>query len=412
VLSVRGADFGGHIPNVQSFSLQVQHDVGYDTVVSVGYVGTLSRHLPEDININGIPYGFLFTAAAQDPSQFPDTTGDGIGDVPVDGDPNIAPVYKAAGLKFDGSKALTANFLRRYSGYSVVQMKTFGGSANYHSLQATLQRRFKQSLSYGMAYTWSKALGTAQDAEGNFINPVCSRCVDYRPLNFDRTHNLVINYLWDLPKLKTDNFLVKSLVNDWQLTGITTFQSGVPTELNFGLPNGVDANQRIIGTYEEGQNAVRARLIGTGNAQPDVNGGATQGGSSLDITKLALPNINPGPLPRTFVRRPGINVTDLSLFKKIPLGGDGQRYIQLRLEMFNVFNHAQFDNITSGLTWDFTDFNQYTTKQLGSPQSIRNTRTGVSPATGRLGRALGEYSAQPDFVSANRRIQLAAKIIF
>jgi hypothetical protein len=398
-VSVRGADFGGHIPNVQSFSLQVQHDLGFDTVLSVGYVGTLSRHLPEDININAIPYGFLFTRAAQDPSRFAN------GVVPTS-DPSIAQVYKDAGLAFDGSKALQADFLRRFPGYNTVQMKTFGGSANYHSLQATAQRRFRQGLSLGAAYTWSKALGTASDVEGNFINIACSRCFDYRILSFDRTHNLVINYLWDLPKLKTDNWLVKSVANNWQVTGITTFQSGVPTELGFGIPN-TDINQRITGSWTEGP-----RLVLTGDAQTNVTGGATQGGSSLDITKLSLPGINPGPQPRSIIRRPGINVTDLSIFKSFPLGKEGQRYIQLRLEMFNAFNHAQFDNFNTGLTWDITDFGQYGAKRLGSPQTIRNTRTGVSPATGRLGRALGEFSAQPDFVSNNRRIQLAAKIYF
>src|SRR5262249_29307719 len=170
--TIRGADFGGHIPNVQSFSLQVQHDLGFDTVLSVGYVGTLSRHLPEDINLNAIPYGLLFTKAAQDPSQFQN------GVVP-DADTSIAQVYKDAGLKFDGSKALAADFLRRFQGYNTIDFKTFGGSSNYHSLQATVQRRFKQGLSLGAAYTWSKALGTASDVEGNFINIVCSRCYDY-----------------------------------------------------------------------------------------------------------------------------------------------------------------------------------------------------------------------------------------
>jgi Carboxypeptidase regulatory-like domain/TonB-dependent Receptor Plug Domain len=403
-VNVRGADFEGYIPNVQSFSLQVQQDIGFDTVVTAGYVGSLSRHLPEDININALPYGILFTQAAQDPTRF------GAGGVPT-ADPSIAQVYKDAGLSFDGSKALPANFLRRFPGYGVVQMKTFGGSSNYHSLQATLQRRFRQGLTFGMSYTWSKALGTAQDAEGNFINPVCSRCFDYRPLNFDRTHNMVINYLWDLPKLKYNNGLVKGLLNDWQITGITTFQTGVPTELNFGIPD-VDVNQRIIGTYEEGQNAVRVRPVINGVVQNDVTGGADEGGSSLDITKISLPNINPGPQARTFVRRPGINVTDLSVFKKFPLGGDGQRYIQLRLETFNVFNQAQFDNFNTGITFDITNFADYRSKMVGSPQTIRNTRTGVSPASGRLGRGLGEFNEQPAFVSRNRTVQLALKIYF
>jgi hypothetical protein len=272
-LSLRGADFGGHIPNVQSFSLQVQHDLGFDTVLSVGYVGTLSRHLPEDINLNATPYGALFTRAAQDPSRFADT-------------------------------------------------------------------------------------------------------------------------------------LLKSVVNNWQVTGLTTFQSGVPTELGFGIPD-IDVNQRISGSWTEGP-----RVVITGDAQTSVTGGSEQGGSSLDITKLSLPKINPGPQARSLIRRPGINVTDLSVFKSFPLGGEGQRYIQLRLEMFNAFNHAQFDNFNTGLTWDITDLNQYGAKLQGSPQTIRNTRTGVSPASGRLGRALGEFNGQPDFVSGNRRIQLAVKIYF
>src|SRR5262249_34190795 len=156
-------------------------------------------------------------------------------------------------------------------------------------------------------------------------------------LNFDRKHTLVINYLYDLPKLKTNHRLVKTVVNDWQLTGISTFQSGVPTELGFGIPS-INTSQRINGSWTEGP-----RPIITGNAQPDVTGGREQGGSSLDITKISIPNINPGPQPRSLIRRPGINVTDLSLFKRFPLGGDGSRYIQLRLEAFNVFNHPQFD---------------------------------------------------------------------
>src|SRR5262249_36752671 len=189
----------------------------------------------------------------------------------------------------------------------------------------------------------------------NFINIVCSRCYDYRVLSFDRTHNLVINYLWELPKLRSDNWLVKSVVNNWQLTGITTFQSGQPTELGFGIPN-INTSQRISGSWTEGP---RPNI--TGNAQPDVNGGSKEGGSSLDITKISIPNINPGPQARSIIRRPGINVTDLSLFKRIPLGGDSQRYIQLRLETFNVFNHAQFDNFNSGLTFNISsNFSDYT----------------------------------------------------
>lgn len=393
--NVRGADFEGHIPNIQSYSLQIQQDLGYDTVLSVGYVATLSRHLPEDLNLNYIPYGTAFTRAAQDPSLFNGT-------VPVS-DPTIASVYTAKGLAFDGSKALPANFLRRFPGYGDIQMKTFGGSSNYHSLQATAQRRFSQGLTFGLAYTWSKALGTAQDVEGNFINPVCSRCVDYRILNFDRTHTLVINYLYSFPKIKSDNWFMRGVVNGWELTGITQFLSGVPAEFGYGLSNGA-AGLRTTGSHTEGP-----RIIITGDIQPDISRE-----NAFDFTKVRIPDINPGPQPRSLYRRPGVNVTDLSIFKNFSLGGDGSRYIQLRLETFNVFNHPNFDNLNAGLTFNVAaNFSDYAANQQGSTTSLRNLRNSVTaPATGRLGRATTEFNGQPGYISSWRTLQLAAKIYF
>jgi Carboxypeptidase regulatory-like domain/TonB-dependent Receptor Plug Domain len=392
---VFGVDPKGYVPNVQSFSLQVQQDLGFDTVMSVGYVGTLSRHLTEDLNLNAIPYGALFTKEAQDPSRFPD----GVPEV----EDKLPQVYQDAGLKFSGQFALPADLLRRYPGYNTVQYKTFGGSANYHSLQVTAQRRFRQGLTFGMAYTWSKALGTSSDAEGNFINIVCSRCYDYRVLSFDRKHTLVVNYLYDLPKLRTNNGLINGALNGWQITGISQFMSGQPLELGYGIPD-INTGQRISGSWTEGP-----RPIITGDAQPNISREM-----AFDYTKIAMPNINPGPQPRSIIRRPGLNLTDLSLFKNIPLGRDSARYIQLRVEAFNVFNQAQFDSFNAGLTFNVaSDFANYRADQQGSLSSLRNLRGGVnSAANGPLGRATQEFNGQPGFVSGNRVVQLAVKIYF
>ncbi len=405
-VAVRGADREGYVSNVQSFSFQVQQDLAYDTVVSVGYVGTLSRHLPEDINLNAIPYGMLFTKAAQDPSFYS-------GGVVPDEEPNLPQVYRDAGLKFTGRFAFQPDFLRRYPGYSTVQMKTFGGSSNYHSLQATLQRRFRQGLTFGAAYTWSKALGTASNAEGEFINIVCSRCYDYRTLSFDRTHTLVFNYVWDLPKVKSDNWFANGVVNGWQITGVTQFLSGTPREVGFGI-QGINTSQFISGSWTEG-----ARPIITGAPQPSI-----EFERAFDFTQFRMPNINPGPLPRSLIRNPGINVTDLALFKNISLGGDGSRYIQLRLETFNVFNHAQFNGYNSGLTFfpntSFTLVNgqspflsNYAAFQQASAQTILNVRNGARPpGNANFGSGVGEFNGVPGYVSGNRNVQLAVKIFF
>ncbi len=200
ITSVISADQEGFVPSVQSFSLQLQQDVGLQTVVSVGYVGTLSRHNQELLNRNYSPYGELFTKAAQDPSKY-------AGGIVPDEEPDLPQIYRDAGVKFTGQFALPAGFLKKFPGYDQVGLRTFGGSSNYHSLQATVSKRFGQSFNFGMAYTWSKAMGTT-NTYTDFINPVCSRCADYRRLAFDRTHIAVINYDWRLPGLK-DSQLVR-----------------------------------------------------------------------------------------------------------------------------------------------------------------------------------------------------------
>ena len=161
----------------------------------------------------------------------------------------LPQIYKDAGVKFSGAFALTAAFLKRFPGYDQIGLRTFGGSSNYHSLQATLSKRFGSSINFGMAYTWSKAMGTT-NTYNDFINPICSRCADYRRLAFDRTHVMVINYDWRLPGLKDANRLLKGVINGWQVTGITQFISGQPEDVNAGITN-INVNQRLGGTWTE-----------------------------------------------------------------------------------------------------------------------------------------------------------------
>lgn len=126
-LAVSGVNPNSKIPNVQSFSLQMQQNIGFDTVLGVAYVGSLSRHQTQVTNINYIPYGATFQRENQDPTKF---TG---GVVPAC-DSSVAQVYRDKGLCFDGSKALTAQFLRRYQGYNDILYRDNSASSNYHSL--------------------------------------------------------------------------------------------------------------------------------------------------------------------------------------------------------------------------------------------------------------------------------------
>src|SRR5262249_4511442 len=216
-----------------------------------------------------------------------------------------------------------------------------------------------------------------------------------------------------LPKIKSGNRLARGAVNGWQITGVTQFLSGTPRELGFGI-QGISANQFISGSWTEGP-----RPLITGNAQPSIDFA-----KGFDLTQLRMPNLNPGPQPRSIIRNPGINVTDLSFFKSFSLGGDGSRAIQLRLETFNIFNHPQFDGFNSGLTFfpntSFTVVNgqsqflsDFRNFQQASPTTILNVRGGARPpGNAQFGNGIGEFNGVPGYVSNNRTVQLAVKIFF
>ncbi len=404
---VIAADPEGYLANVQSFSLQVQQQIGFDTVISVGYVGSLGRHLQELVNPIYIPYGRLFERSAQDPSKF-------AGGIVPDEEPGLAQVYKDAGVKFSGQFALPADFLRRYPGYNTIGYRTFGGSSNYHSLQFTLNRKFTKSVTYGVSYTYSKAMGTA-NADADFINPVCSRCADYRRLAFDRTHNLVVSYDWRVPALGTklaDNWFIKGALNGWQVTGISTFISGAPQDVNVSIAN-VGLNQLIGGSWTEA-----TRGLFTSDPQTTQSRDKFFNWEAIRLPTVKEALAAKGAFPRNFVQSPGIRVTDLSVFKNFGLGGDANRSLQLRVEMFNVFNSAQFSDMNRTVQFNQTTaaatlFSDYLTRLQASPATIRNVRGGAAnPAIGPLGNQVGEFNALHGSVSDRRVIQLAVKIFF
>ena len=96
----------------------------------------------------------------------------------------------------------------------------------------------------------------------------------------------------------------------------------------------------------------------------------------------------------------------------------------MRLETFNVFNHAQFDGFNSGLTFfpntSFTLSNgvspflsNYAAFQQASAQTILNVRNGARPpGNAQFGNGVGEFNGVPGYVSGNRNVQLALKIVF
>jgi len=322
--------FEGKLPTVYNFSLGVQSKLPYELLLDVSYVGSLSRHLLQRLNINPIPYGATLLPENQDLTK-----------------PNATL----------GSRALDADFLRRFQGFGSITLHQMGGTSNYNSMQVGLNRRFARGLFFGVAYTWSKALATVTN-DGDFIRiDSNTRLANYGPAGFDRRHNFSVNYIYDLPNVArrfgvADNTLTRAIFDGWQISGITRFQSGGPFGVGFSIPN--IGNQNITGSNTEG---ARVKLMGN-----PLQGTSDDPYRRLNPAAFTAPAVGSMGLdaPVNYLVNPGVNNWDMSLQKTFSMKENVR--LQLRADAFNVFNHTQFSGINS--TINFTSLTNSTPTNL------------------------------------------------
>ncbi len=404
-----GVDRSGKLPTVYTYSLSVQRNLGWSTVVDVAYVGTLGRHLVRQSNLNAISYGTTFTRAGQDPTLY-------AGGVVPAVQAGLPLSYSQAGINFTGQNALPIDYLRPYSGYGDISFREFDATSNYNSLQVSLNRRFSRNLTFGVAYTFSKTLTTSNNI-GDITHPYNTRAYDYKLADFDRTHVLAVNYVYDLPGLGRylgDNKFTRAVFNNWQISGITQIVTGSPLELGLAI-TGITTGQRLTGSYTEGP-----RFFVKGDPKKGANG------LQIDPDAFVIPGIgNLGPYQRTYTRNPGWSNHDVSIFKNFPLGSEGSRSLQLRFEFFNLFNSTQFSGINAGTnlsvpirdaSGNITGF-QTGNAIFGTPTDnaysraviTNNLRSGPVEGSNRpLGTFFGEYNGARE----PRVIQLAVKLYF
>ncbi len=322
---------------IYNASLGIQRRIGFGTVLDVAYVGTFGRHIGQKTQLNNLPFGARFLASSLDPT-----------------------------LKTP--QALPDDFLRQYLGYSTIPFLSFDGNSSYHSLQVSAQRRYAAGFQVGVVYTWSKAMAYGDGDQANVSTFVSRREFDYGLATYDRTHVFAANYLWNLPGDKWGNRATRLIVGGWQISGITRLQSGAPLSLTTSLKTGCSIAAVCAATTA---NNFGTDITGGGDAWRAVMAGnpvLPAGSRTVDqwfntsvfsapalaqqVTNLAgvLNVLARGNTPKTFARGPGINNTDLALFKNIHL--TEKLRTQLRFEAYNVFNHTQFSTVGTTAQWD------------------------------------------------------------
>jgi Carboxypeptidase regulatory-like domain/TonB-dependent Receptor Plug Domain len=329
--STAGLSLAGKVPSVYNFSLGVQRAIGFKTVLDVSYVGALGRHLLQERNLNTLPYGARFVPSAQDSTTL---------------------------------RPLPDSFLVPYSGYSSVTLDEFASSSNYHSMQVQVNRRFTKGLQFGSAWTWSKSMDFTSNDFSTVAAIVPIRIWNYGKSDFDRTHVVQVNWVWDVPAAsKLIKHKAVSLIADhWQLSGIASFISGAPSGIALTTTTGLD----IPG----GGDGVRPIVL----SNPILPKGDRTLLRYFNPTVFAQPAIGTaGNAPRDVVRGPGTNNFDMTIFKNFPIRE--RVNLQLRFEAYNAFNHTQFSGMNT--TAQFNPANgQQMNAAFGTLTSARGARVG------------------------------------
>ncbi len=242
--------------------------------------------------------------------------------------------------------------------------RTNGGSSDYHSAQLLLTRRFTNGLSLSSAYTWSKLMDNGSEVFGvadtnlpqqsSFPSIFGGQPLERAVSFFDRTHRFSLTYVYELPFMRNQEGFVGHLLGGFQISGVTTFETGVPlTVINGQDADSIGGNLDRPDFNPNGQTGVRAvPAIATAQANPcSVTLGSTfytnpdAGGACINPANaqyigLLANSGRRGSLGRNTLRTPGQNNWNLNVLKRVNIGET--KFFELRAEFYNVFNHPQY----------------------------------------------------------------------
>jgi hypothetical protein len=256
---------------------------------------------------------------------------------------NLSDPVQRAGL--DASVLRT---FRPFSAYNTVGVYQFTGTSTYHSMQATLSHQSGKNLQYFLTYTFAKGLGTVatNETDGSaWADPIDTRGRSWGILPFDRTHVFNASYNYTLPKLARgswENWLTRGAFNGWQMSGITTFQTGTPIRLRFsGDINSAGQAVAWFGSDAfnvQGQSVGAVTPVYAGN--PNTGEGTGVGNRLFNLSALKIPTFpNTGPSqPPFYLRAPSRSNFDVSFFKNFNFSES--KKFQFRAGLFNIFNQA------------------------------------------------------------------------
>jgi Carboxypeptidase regulatory-like domain/TonB dependent receptor-like, beta-barrel/TonB-dependent Receptor Plug Domain len=288
---------------VQSWHLSVQHELPWNLLLDVAYVGNRSNKLI------------------------------------VLGDYNQARPNNAS----DPAAGTPLQQRRPFSNFSFIQASFNGGFTTYNSMQIKLERRFADGLYLLNSFTWSKAIDNAaghleatfgDNSRGNIKNLRGDKGLS----NYDQPLNNTTSLVYDLPFGKGRqfasgaNYLVESVIGGWRVTLINSITSGLPANITYNPTAAFQVGSSL--TYRPNQ--LLSDLY-TPESERDPS-------NYLNINAVTVPTDRSQPfgtIGRNTVRGPNFWQADLGLHKSFPIFSESTR-LEFRMESFNLFNRSNF----------------------------------------------------------------------
>jgi Carboxypeptidase regulatory-like domain len=311
---------GNVSPYAEDYLASVERELGRNTVLDVSYAGTQAHHLLTLLEANPGNPAMCLSLSQQ--------SAVGAGSATCGPFGESGTYTEANGTVVDGTRT---RFSPAFA--SVSWQKTIGNSHD-NALEVSLKHD-GSAVGYSVAYTWSQSLDQASSLSDAVdpLDPSLSRALS----GFDLTHNLVANYHWHLPGAPaawTSQRWLRSATSGWTIFGLTRLTTGFPVT----LINNNDTS--LLGTQPNGVNNNGADQLDFTPGPLDLKG-SPRAGAGFNAALFSLPALGDfGNARRRFFHGPGSDSTDLALEKSSTLL-DGKE-LQLRLEAFNLFNHAQF----------------------------------------------------------------------
>ena len=299
----QGLDPNSNQSNSWQWNLTTETALWKNSKLEVGWVANRGIHLQNAVDANQIP---------------------------------AAQRLNAAQLAVTGGNT---NALKPFPYNSSAQMTIWShrGDSIYHSMQAMFSTKFQNNSMLQVAYTWSKNLGNTTFGyvgTGTVFSDNTNSRINRGPVDFDRRHVMSATLIYNLPTLKNSNTFVRQVVGGWESNGIVNYASGnaLTVQGNNGLGD-------VTGTGTSG--SFTGRPLRDYSQPCHVSGGdrlqwLNPKAFTWDGYKLGtFGNSSPGSCAG-----PPIADVDFSIVKNWKMT---ERYkLQLRLEMFNVFNHPMF----------------------------------------------------------------------